>query len=190
MKRRPIPYSEEELAFIQARREIPRRDLAAEFNEEFGRNITYDQIRSLCKRKGWLTGRDGRFVKGHVPSPNARPGGPNKNSFKKGNRPHNTASIGDEVVIDGYIKVKVAEPNKWKWKHRMVWEEAHGPIPKGTNIQFLDGNPLNYVLDNLEAISREEQAPLNKRGYSKLPAELKPTMRAVARLNKVIRERA
>ena len=189
MKGQAIPYSAEELAFIQGNCTMDRRELTAAFNAKFGRDVALKNINGLCKRNGWLTGRTGRFEKGNIPHPNARPKGPNKGSFKKGSKPHNTAKVGAEAVIDGYIKVKVAEPNQWKWKHRMVWEDAYGPIPKGTNIQFLDGNPLNCALDNLEALTREEQAPLNKTGYSKLPAEVKPVARTVAKLNKLIREK-
>lgn len=49
-------------------------------------------------------------------------------------RTHNTL-VGDEVINDfGYVKVKVAEPNVWKFKHRIVWELAHGEIPANSVI--------------------------------------------------------
>lgn len=191
MRGRIIPYSHDELVFIEANRTMDRKELVQQFNAKFKRSVSLDNINGLCKRKGWLTGRDGKFKKGNVPSPNARPKGPNKTSFKKHNRPSNIAKVGDEVkrTKDGYTKVKIAEPNKWRMKHHLVWEEANGPIPKGTIIQFLDGNPDNCVLENLEAITRADQAPLNKAGYSKLPPEVKPTFKAVVKLQRTIRAR-
>jgi hypothetical protein len=32
--------------------------------------------------------------------------------------------------------VKVAEPNVFKLKHRIVWEKANGPIPENHVIAF------------------------------------------------------
>lgn len=191
MRGKIIPYSADELAYIEANCTIDRKELVQQFNAKFGRSLTLDNINGLCKRKHWSTGRDGRFKKGHVPHPNAKPKGPNKTSFKKNNRPSNIAKVGDEVkrTKDGYIKVKVAEPNKWRMKHHLIWEEANGLIAKGIIIQFLDGNPDNCALDNLEAITRADQAPLNKAGYSRLPAEVKPTFKAVVKLQRTIRAR-
>jgi len=37
----------------------------------------------------------------------------------------------------------------WKKKHIWVWEQAHGPVPDGYIIVFLDGNSLNCNLENL-----------------------------------------
>jgi len=37
----------------------------------------------------------------------------------------------------------------WKKKHLWVWEQAHGPIPDGHTIVFLDNDTLNCALENL-----------------------------------------
>ena len=58
----------------------------------------------------------------------------------------------------GYVYIKVSDDAKMVMKHRWVWEQAHGPIPKGYNIMFRDGNRLNCSLDNLELVSRGEAA--------------------------------
>ena len=64
--------------------------------------------------------------------------------FKKGNISHTKVPVGTTVMAtDGYLKAKVAEPNKWKWLHRMRWEELHGPIPKWMMLVFKDGNRMN-----------------------------------------------
>ncbi len=53
-----IPYSATEMAFIEARKGMPRKYLQAAFVEAFGRNdVTEAHLKSLCTRKGWTTGR-------------------------------------------------------------------------------------------------------------------------------------
>lgn len=43
----------------------------------------------------------------------------------------------------------IKKDGKWKRLHRVLWEEHHGPIPKGHKIAFIDGDSTNYRLDNL-----------------------------------------
>lgn len=82
-----------------------------------------------------------------------------KTQFKPGHRPANAKPVGYErITDDGYILIKVSMDSKMVLKHRWVWEQANGPIPKGYNIMFRDGNRLNCELSNLELISREEHA--------------------------------
>ena len=51
----------------------------------------------------------------------------------------------------------MAEPNKWKLTHRLIWEEANGPIPKDYTVTFLDKNKENLELSNLALLSRRAQ---------------------------------
>lgn len=69
-----------------------------------------------------------------------------------------------------YIYIKIAAGQKMVLKHRWLWEQAHGPIPKGCNVQFKDGNQLNCVLDNLYIISRAAQI---RKNWNDLPDERK-----------------
>lgn len=48
--------------------------------------------------------------------------------------------------------------------HRVVWEEAHGPIPPGMIIIFRDRDSLNCDLDNLRCVTRREARKLVKSG--------------------------
>ncbi|MBQ1929877.1 MAG: HNH endonuclease, partial [Bacteroidales bacterium] len=113
--------------------------------------------------------------------------------FKKGNKPHSTLPVGTEMVISGYVYVKVAEEAKakkyvnWKPKHRLLWESVNGPIPEGCNIQFKDGNPKNIVIDNLYMISREEQMKANS--IVNLPDDARELLKAIARLTREINKR-
>lgn len=56
MKGRPIAYTPDELAFIQALSALPRELIHAEVVAMFGRTeLTVDHIRQVCIRHGWLT---------------------------------------------------------------------------------------------------------------------------------------
>lgn len=109
--------------------------------------------------------------------------------FKKGQAPVNHKPVGSERVnVDGYVEVKVAEPNKWRLKHRVVWEEVHGPIPPGHNIQFRDGNRQNLSLDNLYMISRAEQCAKENSFHARYPEELKAVIRLKGSIKRQITE--
>lgn len=38
------------------------------------------------------------------------------------------------------------------YMQEVVWMRAHGDIPAGFGVSFIDGNPLNCTRDNLELI--------------------------------------
>ncbi|CAM3697516.1 HNH endonuclease signature motif containing protein [Xenorhabdus thuongxuanensis] len=161
------------------------------FNQQFNVTRSSEAINALRKRLKLKTGRSGCFVKGHSPANKGTKGltSSNSGSFKKNNRPHNYLAIGSEAVTkDGYIKIKVAEPNKWKLKHRVVWEQHYGQIPKGGVIKFIDDNKQNCVIENLMLISQQENAVIN-RYYANAPAEYKPTTVQLARIKMTIRDK-
>lgn len=61
MRRRAISYSADELAWIKACSDMPRVELHALFVQIFRRrDVTVDHLKSLCSRKGWKAGPDGR----------------------------------------------------------------------------------------------------------------------------------
>lgn len=125
-----------------------------------------------------------RFRKGSIPPNKGKRMGPElyakcaPTMFKKGHTPGNHKPVGSERVnVYGYIERKVAEPNKWECKHRIIWKQAHGDIPKGYNIQFKDGNPLNCILENLYIISRAEQMQTRNSLMARYPKELQKVIR-------------
>lgn len=40
--------------------------------------------------------------------------------------------------------------------HRLEWQKHHGPIPEGYIIHHIDGNKLNWNIDNLSLLSRAD----------------------------------
>lgn len=89
--------------------------------------------------------------------------------FKKGEfRADNPSSRPDgyeKVYSDGYVWVKVPGGHR-KQKHRLVWELAHGPIPKGMCIRFRDGDRTNCALENLFMVSQSENLRLVREAMS------------------------
>ena len=92
--------------------------------------------------------------------------------FKPGARPHTWVPIGTEVVDSyGYRKRKVRDDaptgrkyRNWKFVHILVWEEANSQeLPKGHVVRFKDGDPANLSPENLVAVSRAENAVINRR---------------------------
>ncbi|MDH5259301.1 MAG: HNH endonuclease [Gammaproteobacteria bacterium] len=178
------------MAFIKAKCTLPRSESYKLFQEKFNRNdVSFNNFTGLCKRKGWLTGRDGCFKKGHD-GYKGGPGGPNKTSFKKGNIPANTKPLYTERTSkDGYIEIKVPEINpytgaktRYRFKHQVVWEQHNGPVPKGHILHFIDGDRTNCNIDNLEVISRGVGAIMNKMQHSSMPDEIKPVVKTLAKL--------
>lgn len=134
-------------------------------NGKFKYKFTISQIKGAIGRYGLNTGLTGRFEKGNIPFNKGTKGltSANKTSFKKGNKPINHRPVGSErVTVDGYIEIKVAEPNKWRLKHQVVYEKYKGKVPKGYTIIFADKNRQNFDMDNLIIVSRNELLVMNK----------------------------
>lgn len=202
MKGRAISYSAAELAWIEANAQRPRREMRADFAATFGReDVSLVHLNSLCKRKGWMTGRTGCFAPGQVPPNKGRKGycppGCEKGWFKKGGLPHNTRYLGHERISrEGYVEVSVAEPNphtgyerRYVEKHRWLWEQANGPVPEGHCLKCL-GDKLNTDPSNWECIPRAMLPRLNGRygrDYDAAPAEVKPTLMAITKLEHAVR---
>lgn len=51
-----------------------------------------------------------------------------------------------------------------KQLHRVIWEEFHGPIPKGSQIVFFDGNKRNFDLQNLACMTAAEVLARGRNG--------------------------
>lgn len=115
--------------------------------------------------------------------------------FKPGSKPQTWVPIGTEVTDrDGYTKRKVADDAapgmsrlNWKFVHVLVWEEANGPVPPGHIVVFKDRNKSNLALDNLECISRAENARRNT--IHRYGPEVVSTIRLVASVRRRIAKR-
>ncbi|WP_233095998.1 HNH endonuclease signature motif containing protein [Alicyclobacillus sp. SO9] len=99
--------------------------------------------------------------------------------------------VGSERVnADDYVDIKIADPNRWRGKHLIVWEEYHGRhVPKGHVVIFGDRNRRNFDPDNLILVSRAQLAVMNKQGLIQDHAELTRSGVIVADLYQKISQR-
>jgi hypothetical protein len=212
-KGRHRKFSAEEMAWLQANCTLPVREYHTAFMAAFPReDVRPANLHALRKRMGWKTGRTGHFEKGGVSHnkgkrcpegvggrhPNAR-----KTQFRKGQEPHNTKYLGHERINkDGYIEISVAETNphtgydrRYVHKHVHLWTQQNGPVPEGHALKCLDGNKLNTDPSNWEAIPRGVLPRLNGgkatriMAYDSAPAELKPTLLAIAKIDHTIKQK-
>lgn len=135
------------------------KEMADKLNKLFGTSYTRAQIKGYYARNNLTCGNDMKFKKGQPSSRKGMKGicspGSEKGWFKKGHQTVNKLPVGSETHRKGhYVYVKVAEPNVWRMKHRLVWEEAHGPVPEGKVLLFKDGDRRNTSLENLMLVER------------------------------------
>jgi hypothetical protein len=146
-------------------------------------------------------GMAGRFQPGHPPAnkglkrPGWSPGCMAETQFKKGRRSRNYLPVGTiRADSDGWLRRKIAEGlggfgngRVWEFIHRGVWEDAHGPIPKGYAVVFKDKDRTHVALDNLELVSRGELMLRNT--IHNLPPALKQVIMLTGALKRKIRNR-
>lgn len=142
-----------------------------------------------------------RYPKGHVPAnkgmrrPGWGPGRMRETQFKKGEFPRNKDPdflvLGAlRVNVDNYIEMRTsfdAGAKGWTGLHRILWEDAHGEIPKGRVVVFRDGDSLNCCIENLELITRAELCKRNS--IHNLPKPLKSAIQLLGQLKRRIREK-
>ncbi|GGE75699.1 hypothetical protein GCM10011533_30060 [Streptosporangium jomthongense] len=143
-----------------------------------------------CFRKGHNTWNKGaNFVSG---------GRSIETRFKPGNLPQNHQPVGTEIIDTyGYRKRKVRDDapkgqsyKNWRFVHVIVWEEHNGPLPKGHIVRFRDMDITNIAPDNLVAVTRGENAVINRwMAMGSLPEGGMDVLITMARLKMVARKR-
>ena len=172
-----INFSDEILQFIFNNfNGISYTKMTSLVNEKFNTNFTVNQIHYQYEKYELHSGLTGGFEKGNIPWNKNKPISEwnlteetklkmKSSYYKKGNIPWDTLSIGTERLKNGFVEIKIDNPNKWKRKHIVLWEKVNGPIPKNHYIIFLDGDRFNFDLSNLILISKEENLRLNEKNW-------------------------
>lgn len=187
-------YTAEELEFLRTGyREMSLKKLTAAFNKKFGTGRSEKNIRSVLRNHRIQSGRTGQFTKGMKPWNTGTKGltGKNRTTFRKGCAPPNLKPLWSERVDrkDGYVWMKIPEkdpytgfPTRYKLKHKYIWERENGPVPARHVVIFKDGDKRNFEPANLMLVSRALLLALNQLGYKDAPADVKPSILALARL--------
>jgi hypothetical protein len=129
--------------------------------------IPLAQIEALTTNRKIISGRSGHFRKGqkswnkgkHIVAIGCQ-----VSWFKTGHLPHNTKPEGYESIRHdkrGVPYYHVKFEGKIHYKHRLMWELSHGPIPQKHCVIFVDGNTMNCTLENLKLIPLAENALRN-----------------------------
>lgn len=155
---------------------------------------------AACRlRRGDDIGTATRFRKGQAPAnkglrrPGWGPGRMKETQFKKG-QSRNKMPLGATRLIEGYVYRKVSEipfmpyTVNWKLEHHLVWTAAHGAIPAGHKLRFVNGDRQDIRLDNLELVS--DAAMMARNTVHNLPKPLASTIQLLGALKRQIRRRA
>ncbi len=157
---------------------ITLKELTERFNNKFNLELSESSISNRKVKlniKSGIVG--GQFVKGQISFNKGKKwseymsqkgqANSRKTTFKKGSIPPNRRPIGSEREDkDGYILIKTQDGHKnknWTRKHRYLYEQAYGEIPKGHKVIFADGNNRNFDLSNLIMVSDAEELIMNQR---------------------------
>ena len=163
-KKMVTKYTQEMIEFLRGNAlKYDTGTLAKLFNKKFNANITSQKIRDI------MYSHNISFIKS---KPKVTP---------------LTLPIGHEVIERRrnitYIKISNEGRNGGAWvrKHRFLWEQVHGIIPKGYIVIFLDKNNFNFELGNLELVKPIEFILLNKYGFHSTDKEITKAGLAVVR---------
>lgn len=125
-----------------------RRELAEEINRKFNREFTDKAVCSHCYENGIQLGLC--YSNSDIP---------------RGEKHWRHRPVGSFQEKKGYIRIKVAEPNKWMQYQRYVWEQNHpGQSAEGKTVIFMDGNIRNFDPSNLECVERGELSVMAELG--------------------------
>ena len=187
-------YSEEQKEFIITNNYGKySKELAEMFNQYFNTNITAKEIAYFRRNNKLNSGLTGQFKKGNVAHNKGKKQieymsqesieRTKKTRFKKGNKPKNYRPVGSErITKDGYIEVKVADPNKWETKNKIIYKQYFGDIPEGHKIIYADGNKLNNDINNLILVSDNEELIMNRHRLRTEDIELTKTGYLIAKV--------
>lgn len=202
-----IPYSAEEMAWLEGNRGMVISDYHAAFLAEFGRaDVSAKNLHSLRKRKGWSTGRTGQFEPGMrtwnkglkcAEGQGGRHPNAQRTQFKCGERVGVAVKlyqpVGTEKVRgDGYLYRKTNDDmplrNRWRAVHLLKWEAINGSLPAGHCLKCVDGNKLNTDPSNWLLISRGLLSRLNggrwgqRIKFDAAHPDVKPSVLALAKV--------
>lgn len=193
-------WTEEEIEFI--RKIYPyyeNKEISKMVKNKFGFDVSARNLinaKTIYKMPDKVIPNSGRLQKGVVPwNKGKRMSDETKKKlkntfFKKGqtinNRPIGSTRLGN----DGYLVIKIEEPNKWQLYQRYVYEKAHGvKLAKNEAVIFADGDRSNFDIDNLIKVSKANLCYLNSNNLIFDDPELTKVGVTVSKVAEKINER-
>lgn len=178
-------------------------ELADAVNAKYGEGtITPGLMRAYKKNRGITSGLTGHFKKGQVSHNKGLKQTDFMSSeaiertkatrFQKGHVPHNgntpvgTVRLRREKNGRPYYWEKVAQPDKWRMKHVLEWERAHGHVPDGSMVTFANGDSTDYRIDNLLLETKAQHAVKCRWGIRGYDAESAKAANQIADLKMAI----
>lgn len=167
--------------------------MAERLNNIYGTSYTRNQIKTFYQNNHLNSGLTGRFEKGIVSKHKGKKQTDYMSAeaierskatrFRKGNSPKNILPVGAKVLRDdGYIQIKIAEPNEWQLEHRFVWEQHNGKLPNNCRIIHKNGIRSDNDIDNLMLATMSESAVMTLRHFRSSNPKITETGLAVAKL--------
>ncbi|UBH10103.1 HNH endonuclease signature motif containing protein [Macrococcus armenti] len=175
---------------------ITNKEMFKMFSEEFGQIISRSRFQKFRKSLGLKSGLTGKFEKGHTSWNKGKTmkvtGRMAETQFKKGHRPLNYRPVGSERIDkkDGYILIKISDKPEWVHKHRYLWEQHHGKVPKNHVVIFLNGDKTDIRIENLRLVTRGIHARLNLENGRFENPEATNSMINIELLKKAVREKS
>lgn len=155
--------NDEEYDFIKNNFSKMRLDvITSKFNEKFSRNVSSHYIRTIANN---------RF-------------GIKKTCYS----PKDPLPIGTEKISNSRMYVKIQQPNVWKLKSRIVYEQETGKSADGLRMIHLDGNLLNFEITNLVAIDMKTHCMAMSNGLLKQNHHFKSIGLDLAKLMVLLKE--
>jgi len=186
MTRKYTKYTEDEKKWLAENYMLRIGDYQAQFNELFNRDIAKHNLCMYRRRMGFKVGRTGQFGNDRALHPDCGAKKANSGSFKKGHTGISTLDDGSEVTdTRGYVRIKIGK-GQWVDKHRYIYEQKNGKLEKGQSVTFKDGNKLNFDIDNLEALTRQELMQINTLKRLVVDESLREPVRQLGKLKAAI----
>lgn len=155
-----------------------REWIAARARQRWAEGRHENSRAALASGRGWNKGMPWDLW-------NKNPEASQATQFKAGRAPsetHNYRPIGStRICKDGYLEKKVSDDKtvyparRWIGVHRLVWEAANGPIPRGHAVVFKPGlhttEEAEITLDRIELLTRAELMKRNSY-HNRYPKEV------------------
>lgn len=156
-----------------------RAQLAEGFNAAFGTAYAKTTITGWCNQRGLHNGNDGRFKDGHRSWQTGLSGDAYREHYTEDSWAKSKSGLvfAEQRYQTGEVIMRHGLPAFYKggdagvpldsrieYASTAVWEQANGKLPDYMKLVHLDGDVLNYQLDNLRAIPKSWLSDLRRTG--------------------------